>query len=183
MMEPTVAKHRPAPLRLRELVFPKISVAAVVPEGAADNSPRSLDLETVEIAFKYRLDHEAKVVPVGMRICSLPLPDGSTNKDRFYEVDVEAFAIFELVGAERQDEIVEYLRKVAAASALLGAIREQISMTTARGPWGVLTIPLISMDAIVGRPPVRTPPPTKVEGKKAAVSAAPKLSRKKTNEA
>ena len=183
MIEPSAAKHRPAPLRLRALVFPKMSVGAVVQEGAADPTPPSLDLETVQNAFKYRLDHEAKVVPVGMRICSLPLPDGATNKDRFYEVDVEAFAIFELVGAERQDEIVEYLRKVAAASALLGAIREQISMSTARGPWGVLTIPLISMDAIVGRPPARTPPPTKVEGKKAAVSAAPKLSRKHTNKA
>ncbi len=182
-MDAPAPKHRPAPLHLRELVFPKISIEAVMPEGGADEVARTLDLELVEIGFQYRVDDSSQAVPVGMRLRTLPPTDGATNKNRLYEVDVEAFAIFEMVGNERRDDMVEYLRKVAAASALLGAIREQVAMTTARGPWGVLTIPLVSMDAIVGRPPARPASAGKVENKKAIASATPKRTSKKKIEA
>ncbi len=148
-------KHRPAPLLLREMVFPKISVEALLPVGNRDGLPRTLDLESAEIGFQYHAETEGHRVPVGMRLRTLPFADGDQNTGRYYEVDVEVFAVFELVGAEHRDDIVEYLRKASAASALLGAIREQVAMSTARGPWGVLTIPLVGMDAIVGRPPPR----------------------------
>lgn len=177
-MEPSIPKHRPAPLQLREIVFPKISVKALVPEGDPDDLSRTLDLETAEIGFQYQPDEEGSQVPVGMRLRTLPLADGEPNKDRFYDVDVEVFAVFEMVGAEHRDEFAEYLRKVSAASALLGAIREQVAMTTARGPWGALTIPLVGMDAIVGRPPARQAPAAK-----AAAPATAKRSRKKKGDA
>lgn len=172
-------KHRPAPLRLLEMVFPKISVQTLVPEGDRDGLPRMLDIESAEIGFQYQATQEGDRVPVGMRLRTLPLADGVPNTDRFYDVDVEVFAVFEIVGAEHRDEVVEYLRKVSAASAVLGAIREQVAMTTARGPWGVLTIPLVGMDAIVGRPPVR-PKGVEVGSTKPVVSAgAVKRSRQK----
>ena len=143
--------HRPAPLRLRELVFPRISIQALVPDDGGDSS-QVLDLETTEIGFQYQPNDEDGSVQVGMRLRTLPLAEGVPNKDRFYEVDIEVFSVFEMVGTEHRDAMAEYLRKVAAASALLGSIREQVAMTTARGPWGVLTIPLVGMDAVIDRP-------------------------------
>lgn len=170
-------EHRPAPLRLREIVFPKIAVQALVPEGDREVLTRTLDIESAEIGFQYQANGDR--VSVGMRLRTLPLSDGAPNTDRFYEVDVEVFAVFEIIGAEHRDEIAEYLRKVSAASAVLGAIREQVAMTTARGPWGVLTIPLVGMDAIVGRPPVRPPKAGTDDRKKVAAAAAPRRVRKK----
>lgn len=176
-------KHRPAPLRLREIVFPKIAVQALVPEGDRDGLPRMLDLESAEIGFQYQVEQEGHRVPVGMRLRTLPLADGVPNTDRFYDVDVEVFAVFEMVGAEHRDEVVEYLRKVSAASALLGAIREQVAMTTARGPWGVLTIPLVGMDAIVGHPPARPKGVETVSTTPVASADAAKRIRKKKDSA
>lgn len=171
-------KHRPAPLRLREMVFPKIAVQALVPEGDRDGLPRMLDIESAEIGFQYQAEKEGNRVPVGMRLRTLPLADGAPNKDRLYDIDVEVFAVFEIVGAEHRDDVAEYLRKVSAASAVLGAIREQVAMTTARGPWGALTIPLVGMDAIVGRPPARPAPVAKESD-----SPEAKRSRKKKDAA
>lgn len=146
-------KYRPAPLRLLDLFFPRISIEALSPSGDANSIPRLLDPNAMQINFQYIWNEGEDGVAAGMRLKVPPPSDGEEKQALLYAVDMEAIAFFELVGAEYQDARAQYLRRVAAASTVLGAIREQISMTTARGPWGTLTVPLVGMDAIVGTPP------------------------------
>lgn len=142
---------RPAPLRLKTLFFPRINVEAVVPDGDPEEF-FAADLSDAEWDFRYLLNSDGSEATVGMRFKSKEVED-SQKPHLGYKIDIEAFGAFYLESPEKKTPLTEYLRKFAAAAALLGSIREQVAMTTARGPWGILNIPIVSMDLIIGRPP------------------------------
>jgi hypothetical protein len=142
---------RPTSLQLKELVFPQVSVQALVPSVAAD-APRELALDELNISFGFDLSTDGAAVTAGLKVESKErVVEAPSNA--LYAVHIEAFAKFVLVSAEHVDERALYLRRCAAASALVGAVREQVSLMTSRGPWGVVMLPMISMDLIVGPPP------------------------------
>lgn len=152
---------RSSPLRLKELFFPQVSVKALVP-NAPENAPRELDLNDLDISFGFDFDADGKIANAGVGITSKSMSAETAEQTSLYQVQIEVYAKFEVVGPEHQDSLAIYLRRFAAASALIGAAREQIALMTARGPWGVVMLPMISMDLVVGPPP-----------KKAALDAAP----------
>lgn len=163
---------RDSPLRLKELFFPHVAVKAFVPK-AAETASRELDLNDLEISFGFDFDPTGKTASAGVKIATKDKNVEASESNDLYQVKIEAFANFEVVSPEHIDPMAVYLRKVAAASALIGAAREQIALMTARGPWGVVMLPIISMDRVVGRLPKNDDPPPPVEVKKVS-------SRKKT---
>lgn len=142
---------RPTSLQLKELVFPQVSVRALVPAVPAD-AQRELVLNDLDINFGFDLSADGAAVSAGLKVQSKERV-GEVPSNALYAVHIEAFAKFVLVSAEHVDERALYLRRCAAASALVGAVREQVSLMTSRGPWGVVMLPMISMDLIVGPPP------------------------------
>lgn len=143
---------RNSPLRLKELFFPQVSVRALGPEQPG-RAPRELAFESLDISFAFDFDTDGKNASAGVKISTKEnLPDSGPDAG-LYEVQIQVFANFEVVGPEHQDPMAVYMRKFSAAAALIGAAREQIAMTTARGPWGVVMLPMISMDKVVGLPP------------------------------
>lgn len=149
---------RSSPLRLKELFFPQVSVKALVPK-APDKVARDLPVEALDISFVYDLDADGGKVGAGIKIATNSISPDSGDESFLYRIQIEAFANFEVISPEHKDALAVYLRKVAAASALIGAVREQIAMTTARGPWGIVMLPIISMDKVIGLPPKRVTPP------------------------
>ena len=148
---------RDSPLRLKELFFPQVSVRALGPEQP-ERAPRELVFETLDISFAFDLDADGKNANAGVKISTREnLPDAGPDAG-LYEVQIQVFANFEIVGPEHQDPMAVYMRKFSAAAALIGAAREQIAMTTARGPWGAVMLPMISMDKVVGLPPRKAEP-------------------------
>ena len=143
---------RSSPLRLRELFFPQVSVKALNP-ATPEKAPRELDLDNLDISFGFDFDTGGKAVNAGVGIITQNSSTEALGQSRLYEVHVEVFATFDVVSPEHKDPLAAYLRKVAAASALIGAAREQIALMTSRGPWGVVMLPMISMDRVVGPPP------------------------------
>lgn len=168
---------RSSPLRLKELFFPLVSVKALVPT-APEKAPRELDLDSLSISFALDFAKNGKTANAGLKIASKDVAKEAEN-NTLYRIEIEAFASFEVIGPEHQDDIAVYLRKFAAASALIGAVREQVALMTARGPWGVVMLPIISMDRVAGPPPKKealsTEPPKKIaKGKKSPAEPAPK---------
>ncbi len=145
---------RSSPVRLKELFFPQVSVKALVP-AAPDKAERELSLDRLDISFGLDFSADAKTASAGLKITSKETATDSTSEVALYQIQIEAFASFDVVGPEHQDDMAIYLRKFAAASALIGAAREQVALMTARGPWGVVMLPIISMDRVVGPPPKR----------------------------
>lgn len=143
---------RSSPLRLKELFFPHVSVKALVPKGAETDS-RELDLDRLDISFGFNFDDTGNGANAGVKIASKGNAVEAADEVGLYRVQIEAFANFEVASPEHTDEMAVYLRKFAAAAALIGAAREQIALMTARGPWGVVMLPIISMDRVVGPPP------------------------------
>jgi hypothetical protein len=152
---------RSSPVRLKELFFPQVSVKALIP-AASEKAARELDLDDLDISFGFDFDADGKIANAGVGIISKSISAETAEQTSLYQVQIEVYAKFEVVGPEHQDALAVYLRKFAAASALIGAAREQIALMTARGPWGVVMLPMISMDLVVGPPP-----------KKAALDTAP----------
>ena len=148
---------RSSPLRLKELFFPQVSVKALVPV-APEKSDRELDLDNLAISFGLDFAKDGKTASAGLKIASKdPLAD-SANRGGLYQIQIDAFANFDVISPEHQDAMAVYLRKFAAAAALIGAAREQVALMTARGPWGVVMLPIISMDRVVGPPPKKAEP-------------------------
>lgn len=143
---------RSSPLRLKELFFPQVSVKALVPVSP-EKSDRELDLDNLAISFGLDFAGDGKTASAGLKIASKDAAANSTNQDALYQIQIDAYANFEVIGPEHQDAMAVYLRKFAAAAALIGAAREQVALMTARGPWGVVILPIISMDRVVGPPP------------------------------
>lgn len=143
---------RSSPLRLKELFFPLVAVKALVPV-APEKSERELDLDSLAISFGLDFAVDGKTASAGLKIASKDASADSTTKGALYQIQIDAFANFDVVGPEHQDAMAVYLRKFAAAAALIGAAREQVALMTARGPWGVVMLPIISMDRVVGPPP------------------------------
>lgn len=161
LLTKTTFMLRPTSLQLKELVFPQVSVRALVPSVGID-APRELVLDELNISFGFDLTDDGTAVTAGLKVQSKDRV-GEATSNAPYAVHIEAFAKFVLVSAEHVDERAIYLRRCAAASALVGAVREQVSLMTSRGPWGVVMLPMISMDLIVGPPPrtqVSTSQPT-----------------------
>lgn len=145
---------RNSPLRLKELFFPQVSVKALVPENP-ESADRELNLDALDISFALDVEADGKEASAGLKISSKSTETKDTN---LYEIQIKAFANFEVIGSEHQDAMAVYLRKFAAAAALIGAAREQVALMTARGPWGVVMLPIISMDRVVGPPPKKKEP-------------------------
>lgn len=148
---------RSSPLRLKELFFPQVSVKALTP-ATPEKAPRELDLDNLDISFGFDFDTSGKAVNAGVGIITQSTSTEAPEQISLYEVHVEVFATFDVVSPEHKDPLAAYLRKVAAASALIGAAREQIALMTSRGPWGVVMLPMISMDRVVGPPPKKAEP-------------------------
>ena len=163
---------RPSPLRLKELFFPCVSVQALMPGNQAD-AALELALDGLNISFAWEPTDDGLQVSAGMKIESKQ-PVGEKLAKEFYCIAIEAIAKFEVVGAEHKDERAQYMRKWSAAAALIGAIREQVSLMTSRGPWGVVMLPMISMDEVVGTPPPSLPAQKTAAAKTIATAAAPK---------
>lgn len=167
---------RSSPLRLKELFFPQVSVKALVPT-APEKAPRELELDSLSISFALDFSTDGKTANAGLKIASKDMAKDAEN-NILYRVEIEAFAKFEVIGPEHQDDMAVYLRKFAAASALIGAAREQVALMTARGPWGVVMLPIISMDRVAGLPPKKELPTTEAtkkiaKGKKPSAQPAP----------
>ena len=145
-------------MRLKELFFPQVSVKALVPAkpGAA---ARELDLDSLTLNFGLDFADDGKTASAGLKIASKDTPADPAGSQALYQIQIDAYASFEVVGPELQDAMAVYLRKFAAAGALIGAAREQVAMMTARGPWGVVMLPIISMDKVIGPPPKKLAPP------------------------
>ena len=160
---------RTSPLRLKELFFPQVSVKAMVP-AKPETIARELDLDDLEISFGLDFDATGQIANAGLKVATKNPSSETAEQTSLYQVEIDAFASFEVISPEHIDDMAVYLRKFAAASALIGAAREQIALMTSRGPWGVMMLPIISMDRVVGRPP-----------KKEVLAAAPlkKIARTK----
>lgn len=150
---------RSSPLRLKELFFPRVSVKALLP-AAPEKAARELDLDDLTISFGLDFDADGKTANAGFKIASKDTSTDAANGGALYQIQIEAFARFEIISPEHQDDLAVYLRRFAAAAALIGATREQVAMMTARGPWGVVMLPIISMDRVVGPPPKKAEAPT-----------------------
>ena len=148
---------RKSPLRLKELFFPQVSVEALVPVNP-ESADRELNLDHLDISFALNFETDGKKASAGLEIASKTTEAESTS---LYAIQIKAFANFEVIGPEHQDALAVYLRKFAAAAALIGAVREQVALMTARGPWGVVMLPIISMDRVVGPPPKKKEPNAK----------------------
>lgn len=153
---------RNSPLRLKELFFPKVSVTALVPKNP-ESASREIEIDDLDISFGLDFKEDGKQASAGLKIAS---KKAGAEDASFYDIEIKAFANFEVNGPEHQDAMAVYLRKFAAAAALIGAAREQVALMTARGPWGVVMLPIISMDRVVGAPPKKVALPD-AEAKKA----------------
>ena len=150
------------PLQLKELVFPELSVSAVMPE--AMDRVRPMVLADLDIKFSFRLIEEDSLGFATLSIASKRAPD--IEQCLNYKFDIKAFAAFGLDMTQPIDERLEFTRKFNAASTLVGALREQLAQLTSRGPWGVAVMPMIPLQQLAGKYPDATPsatiaPPTK----------------------
>lgn len=148
---------RSSPLRLKELFFPQVSVKALVPM-APETGVRELDLDDLDISFGLDFDETGALANAGLKVISKDPSSEVAEQTGLYQIQIEAFASFDVISPEHTDDMALYLRKFAAASALIGAAREQIALMTSRGPWGVVMLPIISMDRVVGAPPKKETP-------------------------
>lgn len=148
---------RTSPLRLKELFFPQVSVKAMVP-AEPETMARELDLDELEISFGLDFDSTGQVANAGLKVATKDSSSETAEQTNLYQVQIDAFASFEVISPEHIDDMAVYLRKFAAASALIGAAREQIALMTSRGPWGAVMLPIISMDRVVGPPPKKALP-------------------------
>lgn len=155
---------RSSPLRLKELFFPQVSVKALVPVKP-ESAAQELDIEDLDISFGLDFASDGQRASAGLKIASKNSSAKSLESAQLYSIRIEAFANFEVVAPEHQDGMAVYLRKFAAAAALIGAAREQVALMTARGPWGVVMLPIISMDRVVGPPPKIAPAKKASKGK------------------
>lgn len=163
---------RSSPLRLKELFFPQVSVKALVPAAPA-KAARELDLDDLAISFGLDFDADGKTAKAGLKIASRDTSTDGKNQDALYRIQIDAFASFEVISPEHKDDLAVYLRKFSAAAALIGAAREQVAMMTARGPWGVVMLPIISMDRVVGPPPKKQELPIATPKKIAKAERSP----------
>jgi hypothetical protein len=149
------------PLRLKSLFFPTISVKAVPP---IDDKPiaDSYEVEDIVVAFTFEVLEDGKEAQAALKLETKKLPPESDRAALPYSVLVEVVAGFDVILPEHTDARALWMRKVAAATALIGAAREQVAMTTSRGPWGSALMPIIGLQSLVGpAPEVAKPSPKK----------------------
>ena len=135
------------PLQLRDLFFPIICVKAQPPSSEGKIADHYDDSD-IAVTFVFDVSQDGKSAHAVLNIdtkfsadAAVPLP---------YEVELQVVAGFEVVIPEHTDDRALWIRKNAAAAALIGAAREQIATTTARGPWGTALMPMISIPGLIG---------------------------------
>ncbi|MCO5102138.1 MAG: hypothetical protein M9885_14815 [Burkholderiaceae bacterium] len=163
------------PLRLKDLIFPAISVSALPPTPGTHGEvahPHELDPETLAYSFRFDLGEEQRSASAGLRVRS---EESAPGRGAPYRVDVEAFALFEANGHEHVDDKAMLMRRYSAAAALLGAIREQVATLTSRGPWGTAWIPMVSIEAMA-----KLPEEGRAAGKASATGKRAKGARRAT---
>lgn len=136
------------PLRLKDLVFPAISVSALPTKADMHDTiahAHEIDPDTLAYSFRFDIGDEARSATAGLRVRS---EESAPGRGAPYRVDVEAFAVFEVNGHEHTDDNALLMRRYSAAAALVGAIREQVATLTSRGPWGTAWIPIVSIEAM-----------------------------------
>lgn len=155
---------RSSPLQLESLFFPLVSVRALVPKDV-ENAPANFESDDLKLEFDFDFDDDGENASAGLRLSSIEANKASPKN--LYSFEIEVFARFQIVGPEHKDARAIYLRKFAAASALIGAAREQVALMTSRGPWGCSYLPLITIDQVIGRPPEGSPKITEGQTKSA----------------
>ena len=135
------------PLRLRDIFFPIVCVKAQ-PPNAEGKVADHYDDDDIVVTFAFELSSDKKGAHAVLKLetkitaeAAAPLP---------YELEMQVVAGFDVVLPEHEDEKALWFRKNAAAAALIGAAREQVAMTTARGPWGTAFMPMISIHGLIG---------------------------------
>lgn len=142
---------RSSPLQLKELFFPLVSVRALVPKEKT-NARQHFTSDDLKIAFDFEIDNEKNTACAALHIETIDI--NRADPQVFYELDIEVFAVFDIISPEFSDEKALYLRKFAAASSLIGAAREQVALMTARAPWGTSYLPMITIDQVVPKPEI-----------------------------
>jgi len=148
------------PLQLKDLVFPTLSVDAVPMAASAYSTlknPKEIDLEAIDIGFLYAHDEGAPQVTAGMIIRT---KEAGPGEGAPYQITIKAFAEFGVWMPEANDPNALRMRRYAAATTLMGAIREQIATITARGPWGTAWLPLVNVEMIAATPEPNVTQPT-----------------------
>lgn len=160
---------RSSPLRLEEIVFPQVSVKALVPRKGQERR-HNFEVDDLEVNFAFDMSDDGKGANAALKLSTKEQSADGEKPSLPYAVVVEVFAHFDVLLPEHTDAKALWFRKFSAAAALIGAAREQVAMMTARGPWGVALMPMINMDVAVG-------PPPSVESKPAATEGLPKPKR------
>lgn len=139
-------------MQLKELFFPLVSVKALVPKDNK-NAHQNFVLDDLKIDFNFEIETKENVACAALHIKTIDV--NKREHELYYEFDIEVFATYDIVSPEYKDEKALYLRKFAAASALIGAAREQVSLMTARGPWGTSYLPMITIDQLMEKPEIK----------------------------
>ncbi|WP_395059461.1 hypothetical protein [Polaromonas sp.] len=136
-------------MQLKELVFPELSIGAVMPEAA--DKVRPMELADLDIKFSFSIIKEESLGFASLSIRSKRAPE--IEQCLNYKFDIKAFAAFHLDETEPVDAKLEFTRKFNAAATLVGALREQLAQLTSRGPWGVTVMPMIPLQQLAGKYP------------------------------
>lgn len=136
------------PLRLSDLFFPTICVKA---QSAGENEKVASHYEDkdIEVSFTFTMSEDGTRAHASFTLETKPSAP-ETLAPLPYELEVQVVAGFDILLPEHTDDRALWMRKNAAAAALIGATREQIAMTTARGPWGTALMPMISISQLLG---------------------------------
>lgn len=139
-------------MQLKELVFPELSVSAVMPE--AIEKVRPIELADLDIKFSFSVIEKDSLGFASLSIASKRAPEIAQSLN--YKFEIKAFAAFHLDLSEPVDEKLKFTRKFNAAATLVGALREQLAQLTSRGPWGVAVMPMIPLQQLAGKYPDAT---------------------------
>ena len=88
-------------MRLKELFFPQVAVKALVPV-APEKSERELDLDSLAISFGLDFASDGKTASAGLKIASKDAPADSLSQGALYQIQIDAFANFDVIGPEHQ---------------------------------------------------------------------------------
>lgn len=135
-------------LQLKELVFPALLVRAHMHESMDEVRP--MELDDLEVAFDFRVIGSDSVGLGNLTISTKTAPEIESQLN--YRFDLQTFAVFGL-DPELNDAKQVFVRRFNAAATMVGSAREQLAQLTARGPWGIATLPMIPLQQLAGKYP------------------------------
>ena len=135
-------------LRLKELVFPAILVRAHMHDSM--DTVRPIELDDLEVAFDFRVIEPDSVGLGNLTISTKTAPE--IENQLHYRFDLQTFAVFS-IDPELNDAKQLFVRRFNAAATMVGSAREQLAQLTARGPWGIATLPMIPLQQLAGKYP------------------------------